>query len=257
MNSIFQISQDLAELFDQIELQDGELTSELEDKLIIKQAEFKDKINNYSNVIKQLDSDLATIKQEQDRLKKLQNRKEKLIDRLKTIMAEAITMYGDTSASGAKYIDCGTKKISVRNNTAIELDDVGLNQFMNRCLNCIRWHELNTPESELTDNDIIKYANNTEASTNFENKEELSSTVTQYSKSDIESMIADINFTFNINDAITKEQGRNLINTLLKYNSFIKIKPSISKVDIKSQYKASGTIPSFAKQVTHKNLIIK
>lgn len=256
MSNIFQITQDLTELFDQIELQDGELTPELEEQLTIKQDEFRDKLANYNNVIKQLKSDLSGIKVEQDRLKRLQNSKEKLIDKLTSIMTDAIVKFGNTSDKGTKYIDFGTEKLMVRNSDAIELDDDGLKQFTSRCLDCIRWHELNTPESELTEKDIIDYSNNQVSNRSIEDSDNPPIT-TDYTDVDLEKMIADINFTINISDIVKKEEVRHLLNAILKYNSLVKLKPSINKTDIKKEYKNSGNIPKFATCVNHKSIINK
>ena len=115
MASIYNIQQDLLEIFDQIEANEGEITPELEEQLNITQEQFKSKIKDYSNVIKMLETDIAAIKEEKARLSDLQKSKEKNIERLKKIMVEAIENFGDTTKTGGKYVDYGTGKVSVRN----------------------------------------------------------------------------------------------------------------------------------------------
>ena len=53
MASIYNIQQDLLDIFDQIETNEGEITPELEEQLHISQDEFKDKIRSYTCVIHQ------------------------------------------------------------------------------------------------------------------------------------------------------------------------------------------------------------
>ena len=50
--NIWQIQQDLLDIFNELEDNGGELTPELEEKLAVTQEDFKNKIKSYGEVIK-------------------------------------------------------------------------------------------------------------------------------------------------------------------------------------------------------------
>ena len=53
MASIYNIQQELLDIFNQIEENEGEITPELEEQLRISKDEFEDKIRSYTGVIHQ------------------------------------------------------------------------------------------------------------------------------------------------------------------------------------------------------------
>ena len=72
--NIWQIQQDLLDIFNELEENGGELTPELEEKLAVTQEDFKNKVKSYGEVIKSLKGEIDTIDKETARLKK-QNRR--------------------------------------------------------------------------------------------------------------------------------------------------------------------------------------
>ena len=131
MANIYQIQQDLLAIFDVLEENGGELTPELEEQLAITQDCFKDKVESYTKVIRHYQGDLAAIKAETDRLKKLKERKEKTIERISKVVIEAIETFGDEKPkTKVKYIDFGTGEVSVRNTQAVELYDSNINHII-------------------------------------------------------------------------------------------------------------------------------
>ena len=121
--NIFEIEQSLLDLFDTIEFNGGEITPEIEEQLAITQQNFNDKVKSYCNVIKQIDADLSTIKDEEDRLKNIKNSKKRIKERLSAILCTAIRNFGDTTRSGGKFVDSGTGKASVRNSVVCQIDE--------------------------------------------------------------------------------------------------------------------------------------
>ena len=83
MSNIYNIQQNLLSIFEQIEENEGELTPELELALQINQANFKNKVRDYTKVIQQFETDIKAIKEEKDRLNSLQKSKENTINSLK------------------------------------------------------------------------------------------------------------------------------------------------------------------------------
>ena len=92
--NIYQISQDLLSLFDEIEANGGEITPEQEQELAITQDALKDKVKSYVGVIQHYKDDLAAIKAEEARLKSLKDSKQKIIDRLSKVVIKAIDEFG-------------------------------------------------------------------------------------------------------------------------------------------------------------------
>lgn len=133
MSNIFEIQNELLAIEQELEENGGELTEELEQKLIITQETFKEKVRNYTNVIKMLENDTNLIKEEQARLKELCDRKNKTIDKLKSIIVTAIEQFGETKKSGTRYLNYGTGEISVRTTKAVVVDEElleGINKFI-------------------------------------------------------------------------------------------------------------------------------
>lgn len=121
--NLFEIEQELLEVVSELEENGGELTPELEEKLSIADGNFRYKIEQYCNVIKQLQFEQDAIKVEQKRLKDLSDRKAKTVERLKDIIIPAIEQFGDTKKSGVRYVGYNTGEVSVRKSTAIQLDE--------------------------------------------------------------------------------------------------------------------------------------
>ena len=104
--NIWQIQQDLLDISNELEENGGELTPELEEKLAVTQEDFKNKVKSYGEVIKSLKGEIDIIDKETARLKELKDAKNKVIERLSKVIAEAITKFGDETKSGGKYAIC-------------------------------------------------------------------------------------------------------------------------------------------------------
>ena len=121
--NIWQIQQDLLDIFNELEENGGELTEELEQQLAISQEDFRSKVENYTNVIKSVKADIAAIDQESKRLAELKKSKTAMVDRLSKVIIEAVDKFGETTKTGGKFFDYGTGKVSIRNSQKVELDD--------------------------------------------------------------------------------------------------------------------------------------
>lgn len=94
--SIYNIGIDYLRLMDEIESNEGELTPEMEERLTINKAELETKAVGYGYVIRQFDDDLASIKNEIERLQRLAKSKEKAQDRLTETIKDAMLKYDIT-----------------------------------------------------------------------------------------------------------------------------------------------------------------
>ena len=254
MASIYNIQQDLLDIFNQIEENDGEITPVLEEQLSISQDEFEDKIRSYTCVIHQLENDLNAIKDEKTRLDAIKKSKEKTIDRLKQVMVNAIQMFGNTSKSGTKFIDYGTGKVSLRKLENIELDDDKLKSFSNRFISYFDWLKFTNTfdQKELNIEEIINYCNHTQED-NFDED----NIKTAFTEEDFVKIQADLDFRIDFKEIISTEKGRALMRAILNYNTNITAKPVIDKKAIKDEIKSTGVCPTFATFVTKQNVIIK
>lgn len=253
MSNLYQIRQDLIDLFNTIEENDGELTSELEEQLSIKQDEFKDKIKSYTDVIKQLSTDINAIKEEKCRLSDLQKSKEHTIDKLKEIMSTAILQFGDSTKSGSKFVDFGTGKVSLRHSDSIEVDEDGLKQFVNRFCSYFSWLKYTNTfdQTNIDCKEIADYCNKV-----ADNPTE-DSVVTNYTDNDMMNINTDLTIRANLMDIVSKPAGKNLIKAILDYNTTFSSKPVIDKTAIKNEFKSNGDIPNFANYISKENVIIK
>lgn len=251
MANIYQIKQELLDIFDEIEENGGELTPELEEQLAITQDSFKDKVKDYTNVIKTLQNDIVDIKAEKARLNDLQKSKEKTIDRLKTILVEAIEMFGDTSKTGGKFVDYGTGKVSIRNTQVVEVEEDVTDRFVSRVLSCLRWYQQNNQLDTITTADVLDYCNSKSPDEETNGDE-----ITILSKEDIAQIKANIDLDISVNDLLTTESGMKLAKALAEYSVFT-CKAKVSKTDIKANAKENHTMPVFAKLVDNQILTIK
>lgn len=254
MASIYNIQQNLLDIFNQIEENCGEITPELEEQLNISKDEFEDKIKSYTCVIHQLESDLCAIKEEKDRLDAIKKSKEKTIESLKRIMVEAIQLFGNTSKSGTKFIDYGTGKVSLRKSESIELDDDKLKAFTNRFISYFNWlrYQNTFDQTEFDCKEITDYCNQAHG-----NDFDEDAILPNFTEDDMAKIQADLDFRISLKDMISTEEGRNLIRAILNYNTSISAKPVIDKKVLKDEIKSTSVCPTFATFVTKQNVIIK
>ena len=254
MANIFQISQELLDIFDELEENGGDLTPELEEQLTITQEEFKDKIKSYSNVVKMLENDIVDIKAEKARLNDLQKSKEKSIERLKKIIADAVEIFGDTTKSGGKFIDYGTGKVSMRLTQSLEVEEDSINRIANRLITGLKWYANNNQLAFgiVEAKDIIDYINSKSPSEEADGEE-----IDEINVRDMEVLKASIDFDIDLKSIITTRKGIDLIKALIDYNMF-NVKAKADKKTIKDEAKGEGHyMPSYAKLVTNKSITIK
>jgi len=114
--SLYQITTEQAELFNQIDELEGELTPELEESLKINTDNFQEKARGYIWHIKKLEADNVTINEELNRLERIEKRNNKMIDRLKENMKFALEIFGES-----QKVDTFT--LSLRKSKSVEIID--------------------------------------------------------------------------------------------------------------------------------------
>lgn len=113
--NLYQIKNEYLTLASQLE--QGELTPEIEQQLQINEEQLKEKAINYGYVIRSFEYDNDVIDAEIKRLKQLKEQKENAIDKLKNAVSDAMQLYG------IEKIDSPTLKLFFRKSESIEVSD--------------------------------------------------------------------------------------------------------------------------------------
>jgi hypothetical protein len=113
MNSLFNITARAKQLA--LALEEGELTPDLENELVINQQELQEKALNYSYCIRSLEIDVDAIDNEIKRLRALKEAKTNAIDRMKEAVINAFQVYGITE------VKLPTLKLSLRRSEAVQV----------------------------------------------------------------------------------------------------------------------------------------
>lgn len=254
--NIYEISQALLDIYNELEENGGELTEELEKALTITQADFKQKVRDYASVIKQVDLDMAGIDQEVKRLKAYKESKAKVKERLSAILAKAIDMFGEHTKSGGAYVDLGDEKVSVRNTTKVEVDTDKVNAIAKDVMdtyNNISW----TNSWDTANLSIQAFIDRGKTHTRTdENGEEVADPINI-----IPENYKDINATIKLTMPLSKligyegvEFAKKLINTGYTYS----VEGSINKTDMKKEFVANNTTENnIAKLVNNKTISIR
>lgn len=123
MAALYQIEQELLNIFNEIEEAGGELTPELEEKLNITQDNFKEKLNNYYKAVLSFTSDANSIKEEIDRL----NNRKRLFDgrvkRLKENMLNAVQLFGNEGKTGNRFIELPGVRLYTKGSKSTNVDE--------------------------------------------------------------------------------------------------------------------------------------
>ena len=254
--NIYEISQALLDIYNELEENGGELTEELEKALTITQADFKQKVRNYASVIKQIDLDITGIDQEVKRLKAYKESKVKLKERLSAILANAIDMFGEHTKSGNAYVDLGDEKVSVRNTTKVEVDTDTVNAIAKDVMdayNNISWTN-SWDEANLSIQSFIDRGK-THTKTD-ENGEEVPDPITIVPEN-----YKDINATIKLTMPLYKligYEGVEFAKQLFNTNSAYSVEGSVSKTDMKKELVSNNTTENnIAKLVNNKTISIR
>lgn len=122
--NLYQIEQDLLELYAQVEENGGEITPEIEERLNITQENFTNKLENYTKFVKVLEGDIALMDSEIERINKLKQTKQNLVNRLELSMLNALKLFGNKDPKKDIWrFDLITFKLSTRQSQSVEILD--------------------------------------------------------------------------------------------------------------------------------------
>lgn len=149
--NLYIIRADIEAIFDEIEANDGAITDEQLDELIIHQEELRDKLDSYRHVLSRYNRDVEYCKAEETRIAIIRKRNQKIVDRLKNVMLDAVLRYGDVNKNGNRYIEFADGKIASRATKVIEINDAIARHFKNIVIYRL---------SELYDNGMLDASDN-------------------------------------------------------------------------------------------------
>lgn len=245
--NIYNISKEFLDIFDELEENGGELTEELEERLAITQESFRTSVKDLSSVVKQLDYECDAIKVEQKRLKELYDRKQKVIERIKKILLDAINNFGDVKKTGVKYVAWETGEASIRKSKAVNVDDNLLTAINNTFI------------------DIVSNKNNNNQ-LDVDNRIELSDIITVIAQKyedltcggdDLNNTNVDLSFTIPMKN-LSDGSGYNALKEAIKFGNNCKINVTASKTELKKELEENGACaPNLAKLVINENVQIK
>ena len=115
--NLYELQQEQLELNALLEENGGELTPEIEERLMIHDCDVQQKMESYCKAIKCYENDIAAFKSEIERLKARKESAEKAIERMKDAMTNAMETFG------LKKLEAGTFKIGTRKSQSVEILD--------------------------------------------------------------------------------------------------------------------------------------
>nr|DAL19982.1 MAG TPA_asm: resistance protein [Bacteriophage sp.] len=129
MASLYNISSEILRIFENVENNEGEITDEEYNSLVIKQEELKTKLDCYVKAVKEFNASAAFCKTEKksidDRKKVYENR----ILRLKKAMLDAVNNFGELGKNN-KFIELESCRLYTKASTAVNVDEDRVNLFM-------------------------------------------------------------------------------------------------------------------------------
>lgn len=257
--SIFNISQELEDIFIELEENGGEITEELAERLAIGEEELREKLDNYRRYYSHLSAEAKTCKEEEVRIAKVRKTKENHAERLKAIMLDTVLRYGDSGKSGNRVITLpdsklytkGTKCVEIQENVALTLKDCFLKLFKtaweNDCLT-----EEHTDRAEVTLRLINKMLMDEHTHTFAELIDRNNHDFT------IDDLCAtNVKFEFSVNlFDLNGKQFVDLLNTYFNHEREATVSLDLSKTALKNRIE-NGEELSIANIAVHDSLVIK
>lgn len=121
--SIFNVEADLEAIFMELEDNGGELTPELEERLMITQENFENKVSKYVKAIRYYEDNVSILKGRKKGIDDLLKVRENRVKRLRAVITDAVTRYGVKGKSGNSVLELWDAKLFTRNTEAVELDE--------------------------------------------------------------------------------------------------------------------------------------
>lgn len=116
MKSLYKITEEAVIIASQLE--NGEVTPELENALVILQSELQEKAINYAYVVKSFEDDVTAINEEIKRLMAIKTAKVNAMDRMKEAVTNAMLI------NRIEKVSSPTLNLSLRRSESVEVDSL-------------------------------------------------------------------------------------------------------------------------------------
>lgn len=113
--NIYELHKDFVEIQELIELNEGEITDEISQRLALNSSNFKEKAANYARFIANLNGEVLALREEIDRLTRRRLRNERLISKLKDNLSAFM------ATADLDKVDLGIFKLAFRQSQAVEI----------------------------------------------------------------------------------------------------------------------------------------
>lgn len=248
--NIFQLAYELQTIIDELEENGGEITPEIEEQLDINQEGVKRKVEAFTQVVHQLESDIEAIKIESKRLADLKKRKEATIESVKKLILYSIDMFGETAKSGSRFIDFGTGKVSTRKSETLEIDTDAYDKLADKIKNIICWNGF-------TNNaDIIDLSMPTLIDTMSDNTDKLEPGI-NITEDDLYGATANLIIPIKVYN-LESEKDKELIQDIARLaNDKLKVEVNVDKQYLKNTQKSEASDCKLSKLIQKTNVIIK
>lgn len=137
MASLYQISDDILKIFDEVEENDGEITEEQINALQISREELLKKLDGYYKAVKSFETDEAFCKAEKKRINDVQNKYKNRVSRLKEAMLNAVIAFGEEGKNNY-FIELPTCRLFTKESKSVKVDEERINIFLNEFERYIR-----------------------------------------------------------------------------------------------------------------------
>lgn len=121
--SIFNVEADLEAIFMELEDNGGELTPELEERLMITQENFENKVSKYVKAIRYYEDNVFILKGRKKGIDDLLKVRENRAKCLRAVITDAVSRYGIKGKSGNRVLELWDAKLFTRNTEAVELKE--------------------------------------------------------------------------------------------------------------------------------------
>ena len=133
MDSLYNIEQELLDVIATLEDNGGEITPELEERLIIGQDNLREKLTSYVAVINEITAKIDACKCEEKRISSLRKSRENTLDRVKESVLNAVRLFGDATKNGNYVIDLDTCRLSTRASSSVNIDEERVDDYI-KCI---------------------------------------------------------------------------------------------------------------------------
>lgn len=252
--SLYSIDMRLSSIIDEIIENGGEITEELAKELEINQDNLKEKLDSYRKAIAEISSRIDYCKNEKTRIDVLSKSRQRIVDRLKASMLDAVLKYGDENKSGNKVIELADSKLMTRASKVCEINAPLLLEFKDAVLDRLR---------ELWDNDmLLEHSENIDAESfidtvnaNF-NADYDEEHKINFNVADLETTRVEIKFETSLLDLL-KKINYDIVNTAFNHEDTIVIAVDTDKTRYKNAIAKFDEILNCASICESQTLTIK